>query len=68
MRLTSLDLSKYSDEVASQYKRLSKTQLRLLSSQVPESFLERFQDKETALKELLDFIYGIDELEEDGYS
>lgn len=67
MRLTSLDLSKYTDEVASQYKRLSKTQLRLLSSQVPESFLERFKDKETALKELLDFIYGIDELEEDGY-
>jgi hypothetical protein len=66
MRLTSLDLSKYTDEVASQYKRLSKTQLRLLSSQVPESFLERFQDRETALKELLDVIYGTDDLEIDG--
>ena len=67
MRLTALDLSKYTDEVASQYKRLSKTQLRLLSSQVPESFLERFQDRETALKELLDVIYGIDELDDDAY-
>ena len=65
MRLTSLDLSKYTDEVASQYKRLSKTQLRLLSSQVPESFLDRFQDKETALKELLDVIYGTEDLEID---
>jgi len=68
MRLTSLDLSKLSDEVASQYKRLSKTQLRLLSSQVPESFLERFQDKETALKELLDVIYGTPEFDDDGYT
>lgn len=63
MRLTSLDLSNYTDEVASQYKRLSKTQLRLLSSQVPESFLEKFKDDETALKELLDVIYGTTDLE-----
>lgn len=63
MRLTSLDLSNFTDEVASQYKRLSKTQLRLLSSQVPESFLEKFKDDETALKELLDVIYGTTDLE-----
>lgn len=65
MRLTTLDLSKFTDEVASQYKRLSKTQLRLLSSQVPESFLEKFSDPETAVKELLDTIYGTPEFSDD---
>lgn len=65
MRLTTLDLSKFTDEVASQYKRLSKTQLRLLSSQVPESFLEKFSDPETAVKELLDVIYGTPEFNSD---
>jgi len=32
----------------------------MLSSQVPSSFLAKFQDEETALKELLDTIYGTD--------
>jgi hypothetical protein len=59
MRLTTLDLSHHTDTVAEHYQRLSKTQIRLLSSQVPESFIERFKDEETALKELLDSIYGI---------
>ena len=60
MRIETLDLSKYTDEVSSQYTRLSKTQIRLLASQVPESFIARFADEETALKELLDTIYGTD--------
>ena len=60
MRIETLDLSKYTDEVSSQYTRLSKTQIRLLASQVPESFIARFTDEETALKELLDTIYGTD--------
>lgn len=59
MRLETLDLSHHTDNVAEHYKRLSKTQIRLLSSQVPESFIERFKDEETALKELLDSVYGI---------
>ena len=63
MRL--MDLSHHTDEIASQYKRLSKTQLRLLSSQVPESFLHRFDDEETALTELLDVIYGTPEYDDD---
>jgi len=59
MRLDTLDLSHHTDSVAEHYQRLSKTQIRLLSSQVPESFIKRFKDEETALKELLDSIYGI---------
>ena len=65
MRIAILDLSHYTDELASQYKRLSKTQIKLLSSQVPESFVERFEDEETALKELLDVVYGTPEQEND---
>ena len=60
MRLETLDLSKYSDgqDLQTQYTRLAKTYIKLLSSQVPESFLEKFEDEETALKELLDVVYG----------
>ena len=54
-----MDLSKHVDTVSQDYKCLSKTQIRLLSSQVPESFVARFKDEETALKELLDAIYGM---------
>lgn len=53
-----MDLSKHVDSVSQDYKRLSKTQIRLLCSQVPQSFINRFEDEETALKELLDAIYG----------
>jgi hypothetical protein len=53
-----MDLSKHVDGVHKDYKRLSKTQIRLLSSQVPESFVARFENEKTALKELLDAIYG----------
>ena len=61
-----VDLSHHSDGVeAEEFKRLSKTQIRLLASQVPASFLEKFEDEETALKELLDVIYGTMELPED---
>ena len=59
MRIETLDLSHLTDNLSSQYKRLSKTQIRLLSSQVPESFIARFENDEDALKELLDVIYGI---------
>jgi hypothetical protein len=65
MQLVTLDLSKYTDSLAADYKRLSKTQLRLLSSQVPESFVARFENEETALKALLDVIYGTEELNHD---
>jgi len=58
MRVKLLDLSHLTDDLSKQYKRLSKTQIRMLSSQVPESFIAKFQDEETALKELLDTIYG----------
>ena len=57
-RLETLDLSKHADNLGENYKRLSKTQIRLLSSQVPESFVARFENEEDALKELLDVIYG----------
>ncbi len=60
MRVELLDLSHLTDDLSKQYKRLSKTQIRMLSSQVPSSFLAKFQDEETALKELLDTIYGTD--------
>jgi|TARA_R110002012_G_scaffold321517_1_gene549639 hypothetical protein len=59
MRVDLMDLSKHVDTVSQDYKRLSKTQIRILSSQVPESFVARFKDEETALKELLDAIYGM---------
>ena len=58
MRVEVVDLSRFTDQVSEKYQRLSKTQIRLLSSQVPESFIERFKDEETALLELLDTIYG----------
>ena len=61
MRLNQLDLSHLTDDLSTQYKRLSKTQIRMLSSQVPESFVKRFKDEKTALKELLDVIYGTEE-------
>ena len=61
MRVEVLDLSHLSDELSTQYKRLSKTQIRLLSSQVPESFVKKFKDEKTALRELLDVIYGTDD-------
>ena len=59
------DLSQHAEKVCSDYQRLSKTQIKLLSSQVPESFVERFKDEETALKELLDTIYGTYEHDDD---
>ena len=58
MRVEHVDLSQHADQVAASYKRLSKTQIRLLASQVPESFLERFKDEETALQDFLDVVYG----------
>ena len=60
MRLETLDLSKYGDEedLSSLYKRITTTHIKMLSSQVPESFLEKFKDEGTALKELLDVVYG----------
>ncbi len=62
MRLIeTLDLSKYTNDLAKNYKKLSKTQIRLLASRVPESFIAKFADEETAVKELLDTIYGIEE-------
>jgi hypothetical protein len=67
MRLETLDLSKYTEEseIGSHYSRMSRTYIKLLSSQVPESFLERFEDEETALKELLDVVYGTMELSDE---
>lgn len=61
-----VDLSDFSSHIdAKKYRRLKKTQIRLLSQQVPESFLDRFEDEETALSELLDAIYGtMDQVEE----
>lgn len=61
MHIETLDLSRYTEQMASHYKRLSKTQIRLLTSQVPESFIARFKDEETAVKELLDVIYGTED-------
>ena len=58
MRVELLDLSHLTEDLAPQYQRLSKTQIRLLSSQVPQSFLAKFKDEETALMELLDTVYG----------
>jgi hypothetical protein len=54
-----LDLSSLSSGIDSaKYRRMRKTHIRMLSSQVPESFIERFENEETALSELLDAIYG----------
>ncbi len=62
MKTELLDLSKHADAVSSQYTRLSRTQIRLLASQVPETFLNKLQDEELALQDFLDVIYGaIDE-------
>lgn len=61
MRVVTLDLSHLTEDLAPQYKRLSKTQIRLLASHVPESFIAKFADEETAVKELLDTIYGTPE-------
>ena len=65
MRVETVDLSKYSEALSSHYKRLSKTQIKILSSQVPESFVEKFENEETALRELLDVIYGTIECDHD---
>ena len=55
-----LDLSSLSFGIDSaKYRRMRKTHIRMLSSQVPESFIERFENEETALSELLDAIYGM---------
>jgi hypothetical protein len=43
---------------------MRRTHIRVLSSQVPESFVDRFEDRETALSELLDAIYGTMDQEE----
>lgn len=54
-----LDLSDLSSGIdGDKYRRMKRTYIRVLSSQVPESFVERFEDRETALSELLDAIYG----------
>ena len=67
MRLETLDLSKFSEEheLGSQYKSMARTYIKLLSSQVPESFLEKFENEEAALKELLDVVYGTMEFNDD---
>lgn len=63
---TGLDLSDFSSQIdAEKYRRLKKTHIRILSREVPESFLDRFGDEETALSELLDAIYGTEGLEEE---
>jgi hypothetical protein len=54
-----LDLSDLGSNIdISKYKRMRKTHIRVLSSEVPESFVEKFEDRETALSELLDAVYG----------
>jgi hypothetical protein len=63
-----VDLSDFSSQIdAEKYRRLKKTHIRLLSQQVPESFLDKFEDEETALSELLDAIYGTMDQEEESY-
>ena len=64
MRIETVDLSHHTESICSEYKRLSKTQIRLLSSNVPESFVAKFKDERTALKELLDVIYGTGEYDD----
>jgi hypothetical protein len=66
VRYHGLDLSNWRFGIdTGKYKRMKKMQIRVLSSQVPESFVERFQDEETALSELLDAVYGTADHEED---
>jgi len=61
-----VDLSDLSSNVDSaKYKRMRRTHIKVLSSQVPESFVEKFEDEETALSELLDAIYGTMDQEDD---
>jgi hypothetical protein len=61
-----VDLSDLSGQIdAEMYKRLKKTHIRLLSSNVPESFIDRFEGEEAALEELLDVIYGTMECEDE---
>lgn len=63
-----VDLSDFSSQIDTEkYRRLKKTHIRLLSQQVPESFLDKFEDEETALSELLDAIYGTMDQEEESY-
>lgn len=63
-----MDLSDFSSQIDTEkYRRLKKTHIRLLSQQVPESFLDKFEDEETALSELLDAIYGTMDQEEESY-
>jgi hypothetical protein len=64
MLIETLDLSDHSKNIEANYHRLAKTHLRILASQVPQSFIDRFEDEETALKELLDAVYGIMEFED----
>lgn len=64
MLIGTLDLSKHSEGLDQEYKRLAKTHMRMLASQVPQSFIDRFEDEEKALKELLDVVYGTMEFEE----
>jgi hypothetical protein len=61
-----VDLSDYSKDVdPKRYRRMRKTYINMLASEVPESFLLRFESEETALEELLDAIYGTMEAEDD---
>jgi hypothetical protein len=64
MLVETLDLSNYEEKVSKNYHRLAKTHLRILASQVPQSFIDRFEDEETALTELLDAVYGTMEVED----
>jgi hypothetical protein len=61
-----VDLSDLSKEVdPSRYRRMRKTYINMLASEVPESFLLRFDSEETALEELLDAIYGTMEADDE---
>lgn len=61
-----VDLSDYSKDVdPKRYRRMRRTYINMLASEVPESFLLRFESEETALEELLDAIYGTMEAEDD---
>lgn len=54
-----LDLSGFSSKIdLENYRRMRRTHVRLLSSRVPKSFLEKFKDEAIALSELLDVVYG----------
>ena len=61
-----VDLSDLSKEVdPSRYRRMRKTYINMLASEVPEAFLLRFDSEETALEELLDAIYGTMEADDE---